>query len=160
LEQVLGFCLEHIDILAYQQLITHLMTDFATTLEPVYGELGFLPLILRMAVQRTLEVHKILLKKCAQDQADMVMSLHRSRVGQMIRFQKVPTDFEPVNWKGKRIPTAKWLIGGVAAPHDLSGKLTERITVRLEHFDISAQDHGEDETAGLFVVEFDWANGQ
>jgi hypothetical protein len=37
-ERLVGFCLEHTDVLAYQQLITHLVTDFATALEPVYGE--------------------------------------------------------------------------------------------------------------------------
>jgi hypothetical protein len=84
-------------------------------------------LILRVAFQRTLEVHKILLKKSPQDQADIALSLHRTRCAEFNVFQKVPTDHEPRNWKCTKISTAKWLIGGTAAPHDLSGKLTERL---------------------------------
>jgi hypothetical protein len=115
LEQLVGFCFESIDVLPYQQFITHLMTDFATTLECVHGQFGFLRLILRRAVRRTLEVHNIILQKSARDQVDMAMSLQRSRIADFKRFQRVPTDFEPGNWKGKRIPTARWLIGDTAA---------------------------------------------
>jgi hypothetical protein len=141
LQSLVDFCLENIDILAYQQLITHLMSDFATRLEPVYGEsgFGFLKLILRVAVQRTLEVHNIFLRKSPQDQAELAFALQRSRVAEFNAFQKVPTNHEPASWKHKRIPTAKWLISGTADPHDLSGKLTKHILGRIQHFMISTQ---------------------
>jgi hypothetical protein len=130
--KLIEFCLENVNILAYQELLTRIITDFSTASLAGPGErIDFLRKILTAAARRTIEVYRTFWQGSAESLRCSMSSLVTSQRSQCLAVRQNPVQYLPLNWQGHEIPCAQWLVASGPAIQIPKCQLTPYVQRRI-----------------------------